>query len=63
MLYLTLVLSTKHNIFGDFFFRINETRKSSKRFQNSTQKGDKGHKPGAKQQQQRLILNNDICYC
>ena len=46
MLYLTLVLSTEHNIFGDFFFqnrRNIKTRKSSKRFQNSTQKGDKGH--------------------
>ena len=46
MLYLTLVLSTEYNIFGDFFFqnrRNIKTRKSSKRFQNSTQKGDKGH--------------------
>ena len=42
MLYLTLVVSTEHNIFGDFFFqnrRNIKTRKSSKRFQNSTQKG------------------------
>ena len=33
MLYLTLVLSTEHNIFGDFFFRIDETLKPEK-FQN-----------------------------
>ena len=35
MLYLTLVLSTEHNIFGDFFFqnrRNIKTRKSSKVF-------------------------------
>jgi len=30
MLYLTLVLSTKHNIFGDFFFRIDEILKLEK---------------------------------
>ena len=30
MLYLTLVLSTEHNIFGDFFFRIDETLKLEK---------------------------------
>ena len=30
MLYLTLVLSTEHNIFGDFFFRIDETSKLEK---------------------------------
>ena len=30
MLYLTLVLSTEHNIFGDFFFRKDETLKLEK---------------------------------